>query len=247
MDSCDPLPAQKKAKLSHADEAALTPASERVQIFIKDVHWQSISVLTNPDKDVQQLFDIVATRFGTPPELIWDNKFTANGRYLELGVPLKAYSISGGSTICFNVCIKSLWNADFGHKLVNLTVATLAGGTDLKVGPFCRMNKVVVIKQQLQQLLQIPISRQKLVMGAQILEDSCEIGELADRSDGGVFLSLVCLPKPQGPPQEPPGEHWVPYLDPDLSSVWWYYDGPCGKWWTADLAEAEILPYVDQE
>merc|ERR1711920_1182870 len=35
--------------------------------------------------------------------------------------------------------------------------------------------------------------------------------------------------RPQRSPGPPPGLHWTRYHDD--GEVWWYYEGPLGKWW----------------
>jgi hypothetical protein len=42
-------------------------------------------------------------------------------------------------------------------------------------------------------------------------------------------------------PPAPPGQHWQKFEEED-AGVWWYYEGPLGKWWIP-VGEAEIEPY----
>jgi hypothetical protein len=46
---------------------------------------------------------------------------------------------------------------------------------------------------------------------------------------------------PRAPPR-PPGEYWTQYTDEGQDKVWWYYEGPLGKWWCDD--DAETVPRV---
>ena len=43
------------------------------------------------------------------------------------------------------------------------------------------------------------------------------------------------------PPEGPPGQHWKKYSDDDF--LWWYYEGPAGKWWCNDGEGQKVVPY----
>lgn len=43
-------------------------------------------------------------------------------------------------------------------------------------------------------------------------------------------------------PARPPGQFWVKFNDE--GSVWWYYEGPKGKWWCT-VADMQPKPYED--
>jgi len=53
--------------------------------------------------------------------------------------------------------------------------------------------------------------------------------ETADASDG---------------PAPPPGEYWTNYKDDD--KIWWYYDGPKGKWWCIDSNRTHIDRFPEE-
>eukprot|EP00928_Gymnodinium_smaydae_P036696 TRINITY_DN25611_c0_g1_i1.p1 TRINITY_DN25611_c0_g1~~TRINITY_DN25611_c0_g1_i1.p1 ORF type:complete len:237 (+),score=38.53 TRINITY_DN25611_c0_g1_i1:73-783(+) len=44
-------------------------------------------------------------------------------------------------------------------------------------------------------------------------------------------------------PARPPGEYWTRYND--CGELWWYYEGPLGKWWCSSETEDTPLRYED--
>mmetsp|Transcript_150952 Transcript_150952/g.485109 ORF Transcript_150952/g.485109 Transcript_150952/m.485109 type:complete len:126 (+) Transcript_150952:1-378(+) len=46
---------------------------------------------------------------------------------------------------------------------------------------------------------------------------------------------------PRAPPL-PPGECWVRYTDKGV--LWWYYEGPLGKWWMS-VGDTSPIPWHD--
>jgi hypothetical protein len=51
---------------------------------------------------------------------------------------------------------------------------------------------------------------------------------------------------PMGTPSPPPGEHWSKFHDNGI--MWWYYEGPLGKWWCQDerdIGPSQPMPYPD--
>lgn len=49
----------------------------------------------------------------------------------------------------------------------------------------------------------------------------------------------------QKKPTPPPGVHWTKYEDE--GNLWWYYDGPLGKFWCPDSKKGDIQPFDDEE
>jgi len=45
----------------------------------------------------------------------------------------------------------------------------------------------------------------------------------------------------QVPPPMPPGDYWTQFRD--MENMWWYYEGPLGKWWARNEQEAP-QPYI---
>jgi len=45
-------------------------------------------------------------------------------------------------------------------------------------------------------------------------------------------------------PPNPPGDHWVKYTDD--GALWWFYDGPLGKWWKQEH-DKNPVPWVDDD
>eukprot|EP00428_Durinskia_dybowskii_P003847 CAMPEP_0170281888 /NCGR_PEP_ID=MMETSP0116_2-20130129/40964_1 /TAXON_ID=400756 /ORGANISM="Durinskia baltica, Strain CSIRO CS-38" /LENGTH=330 /DNA_ID=CAMNT_0010533231 /DNA_START=26 /DNA_END=1018 /DNA_ORIENTATION=- len=45
------------------------------------------------------------------------------------------------------------------------------------------------------------------------------------------------------PPDDPPGDHWTKYTDDGV--LWWFYDGPKGKWWKQE-ADAKPQPWAEE-
>ena len=69
---------------------------------------------------------------------------------------------------------------------------------------------------------------------------------LAPERPPGHVLPLATAPvaalDAEGWPPPPPGEHWQCFDDAGV--LWWFYDGPKGKWWLTD-SDAVPQPYVD--
>jgi len=68
-------------------------------------------------------------------------------------------------------------------------------------------------------------------------------GELDSERDGGsgepsATIASVDTANPDMP-EKPPGDHWTKYIDDD--TIWWYYEGPKGKWWTQNTDEPPQL------
>jgi len=58
---------------------------------------------------------------------------------------------------------------------------------------------------------------------------------------GSLVAPLLPQPSAQAPP-EPPGEYWTKYTDE--GHLWWYYEGPLGRWWCID-AHKQVMPFRD--
>jgi len=71
--------------------------------------------------------------------------------------------------------------------------------------------------------------------------------EIVDAADADAVRTK--LERSDSPPRpEPPvpgGEnlHWKQFQDEGF--MWWFYDGPCGKWWVGD--EPGALPELYEE
>ena len=44
--------------------------------------------------------------------------------------------------------------------------------------------------------------------------------------------------EPELPPESPPGEHWKKF--DDEGHIWWYYEGPRGKWWSPRVGHGPL-------
>lgn len=45
-------------------------------------------------------------------------------------------------------------------------------------------------------------------------------------------------------PPSPPGQHWIKYIDDEV--LWWFYDGPKGKWWQQQH-DTEPQPWIEED
>lgn len=73
--------------------------------------------------------------------------------------------------------------------------------------------------------------------------EASDPGESEDDSDAA---SAPRAPQGAGnrpTPSIPPGEHWTKYQDDGV--MWWYYEGPLGKWWASSDTHMLPTPYED--
>lgn len=76
-----------------------------------------------------------------------------------------------------------------------------------------------------------------------------KIREVLDRADAACKAAAANgaqAPSEDAPerPPPPPGKPWVKYVDDGI--LWWFYDGPLGKWWMQEVDE-EPQPWEDED
>jgi len=69
-------------------------------------------------------------------------------------------------------------------------------------------------------------------------EDGSELPPVLQASSGRPTETA------DGVPEKPPGEHWTKYTDD--GALWWYYEGPKGKWWMQNTDERP-QPWTEEE
>mmetsp|Transcript_34341 Transcript_34341/g.80370 ORF Transcript_34341/g.80370 Transcript_34341/m.80370 type:complete len:309 (+) Transcript_34341:135-1061(+) len=88
-----------------------------------------------------------------------------------------------------------------------------------------------------------------------IIEAALELQEAAGLGPSGAVAdwqerkrqtadeTARALPPKWSKPLPPPGPHWTQYCD--QGCLWWYYEGPMGRWWCCKGTEMEMFQYGD--